>query len=101
MVGRGEEGKYIYQKGYQHGQAIQLLSVIMLHDLRMTVCVCSEGSALFHIRFEHTSEYLFPGYHLSAVSFEHNQVLYQSILSAFVLEIIGRRKIRFINLLPE
>ena len=22
----------IYQKGYQHGQAIQLLSVIMLHD---------------------------------------------------------------------
>ena len=47
--GRGEEGKYIYQKGYQHGQAIQLLSVIMLHDLRVTVCVCSEGSALFHI----------------------------------------------------
>ena len=47
--GRGEEGKYIYQKGYQRGQAIQLLSVIMLHDLRVTVCVCSEGSALFHI----------------------------------------------------
>ena len=22
----------------------------MLHDLRVTVCVCSEGSALFHIR---------------------------------------------------
>ena len=22
----------------------------MLHDLRMTVCVCSEGSALFHIK---------------------------------------------------
>ena len=40
---------YIYQKGYQHGQAIQLLSVIMLHDLCVTVCVCSEGSALFHI----------------------------------------------------
>ena len=40
---------YIYQKGYQHGQAIQLLSVIMLQDLRVTVCVCSEGSALFHI----------------------------------------------------
>ena len=41
-VGRGEEGKYIYiyQKGYQHGQAIQLLSVITLHDLRVTVCVC-------------------------------------------------------------
>ena len=47
--GRGAEGKYIYQKGYQHGQVIQLLSVIMLHDLRVTVCVCSEGSALFHI----------------------------------------------------
>ena len=40
---------YIYQKGYQHGQAIQLLSMIMLHDLHVTVCVCSEGSALFHI----------------------------------------------------
>ena len=23
--------------------------MIMLHDLRVTVCVCSEGSALFHI----------------------------------------------------
>ena len=50
MDGRGrEEGKYIYQKRYQHGQAIQLLSVIRLHDLRVTVCVCTEGSALFHI----------------------------------------------------
>ena len=39
----------MYQKGYQHGQAIQLLSVIMLHDLGVTVCVFSEGSALFHI----------------------------------------------------
>ena len=50
--GRGEEGKYLYIKKdtlYQHGQAIQLLSVIMLHDLCMTVCVCSGGSALFHI----------------------------------------------------
>ena len=28
---------------------IQLLSVIMLHDLCVTVCVCSEGNALFHI----------------------------------------------------
>ena len=46
-VGKGRV--YIYQKGYQHGQAIQLLSVIMLHDLCVTVCVCSEGSALFHI----------------------------------------------------
>ena len=43
-----EEGKYIYT-GYQHGQAIQLLSVIMLQDLCVTVCVCSEGNALFHI----------------------------------------------------
>ena len=50
--GRGEEGIYIYiyQKGYHHGQDIQLLSVIMLHDLCVTVCVCSEDSALFHIR---------------------------------------------------
>ena len=39
----------MYQNGYQHGQALQLLSVIMLHDLRVTVCVCLEGSALFHI----------------------------------------------------
>ena len=39
--GRGDEEKYIYQKGYQHGQAIQLLSMIMLHDLRVTVCLIS------------------------------------------------------------
>ena len=45
----GERRGNIYQKGYQHGQATQLLSVIMLHDLCVTVCVCSEGSALFHI----------------------------------------------------
>ena len=31
--------------------AIQLLSVIMLHDLCVTVCVCSEGSALFHMNY--------------------------------------------------
>ena len=49
---------YIYQKRYQHGQAIQLLPVIMLHDLRVTVCVCSEGSALFHINyFDLTCDY--------------------------------------------
>ena len=46
----GERRGNIYQNGYQHGQAIQLLSVIMLHDLCVTVCVCSEGSALFQIR---------------------------------------------------
>ena len=40
--GRVGERIYIYQKGYQHGQAIQLLSVIMLRDLRVTACVCSE-----------------------------------------------------------
>ena len=34
---------------HQHGQAIQLFSVIILHDFRLTLCVCSEGSALFHI----------------------------------------------------
>ena len=42
-------GNISIKKVYQHGQAIQLLSVIMLHDLGVTVCVCSEGSALFHI----------------------------------------------------
>ena len=49
--GRVEEMRgniYIYQKRYQHGQAIHLLSVIMLLDLCVTVCVCSEGSAFFH-----------------------------------------------------
>ena len=39
--------------------------------------------------------------HLSAVSFEDNPLLNQGILSAFVLEIIGRRKIKFINLLTQ
>ena len=34
---------------HQHGQAIQLFSIIILHDFRMTLCVSSEGSALFHI----------------------------------------------------
>ena len=48
-VGERRENIYIYIKGYQHGQAIQLLSMIKLHDLCVTVCVCSEGSALFHI----------------------------------------------------
>ena len=43
----------------------------------------------------------FWAYHLSAVSFEDNPLLHQSILSAFVLEITGRRKIRIINLLPQ
>ena len=45
----GERRRNIYIKKHQHGQAIQLLSVIMLHDLRVTMCVCSEGSALFPI----------------------------------------------------
>ena len=47
-------GNTYISKGYQHGQSIQLLSVNMLHDLCVTVCVCSEGSALFHIS-KHTS----------------------------------------------
>ena len=47
---RGNIYIYIYIR-YQHGQAIQLLSVIMLHNLCVTVCVCSEGNALFHIIF--------------------------------------------------
>ena len=33
-------------------QAIQLFSMTTLHDLRVTVCVCSEGSALFQIASE-------------------------------------------------
>ena len=36
---------------HQHGQAIQLFSITILHDFRVTLCVCSEGSALFHITF--------------------------------------------------
>ena len=53
-------------------------------------------------RFEHTHLITyFQANHLSAVSFEDNPLLHQSILSAFVLEIIDRRKIRFINLLPQ
>ena len=47
--GRGEEGKYIYQKGYQRGQAIQLLSVIMLHDLSVTVCVFAQKAVPYFI----------------------------------------------------
>ena len=49
---------YIYI-GYQHGQAIQLSSMIMLHDLCVTVCVCSEGNALFHIRDTFKKDILF------------------------------------------
>ena len=39
------------QAEHQHSQAVQLhvFSMTILHDLRVTVCVCSEGSALFHI----------------------------------------------------
>ena len=51
--GRGEEGKYIYIYISIYISIyiyIYILSVIMLHDLCVTVCVCSEGSALFHIR---------------------------------------------------
>ena len=44
-------GKNIYQKGYKHGQAIQLLSVIMLHDLHITVCVCSQKTVPYFILF--------------------------------------------------
>ena len=58
----GERRGSIYnKKGYQHGQAIQLslLSVIMLHDLRVTVCVCSEGNALLHIKGDLWKDYLY------------------------------------------
>ena len=44
--GRGGQGR----AEHQHSQAIQLFSMIILHDLRVTLCVCSEGSALFHIK---------------------------------------------------
>ena len=37
--GRVGERSGRYQKGYQHEQAMQFLSVIILHDLRVTVCV--------------------------------------------------------------
>ena len=37
---------------HQHSQAIQLFSMTILHDLCVTVCVCSEGSALFHISLQ-------------------------------------------------
>ena len=38
-VGERRGNTYIYQKGYQHGQAIQLLSMILLHGF-MRDCVC-------------------------------------------------------------
>ena len=41
---------------HQHGQAIQLFSITILHDFRATLCVCSEGSALFHINLIILSE---------------------------------------------
>ena len=34
---------------HQYSQAIQLFSMAISHDLRVTVCVCSDGNALFHI----------------------------------------------------
>ena len=43
---------------HQHSQAIQLFSMTILHDLRVTVCVCSEGSALFHIRAKNYTKHL-------------------------------------------
>ena len=43
-------------------------------------------------RFEHILITYFHANHLSTVSFEDNPLLHQSILSAFVLEIIGQRK---------
>ena len=42
--GRGGQGR----ADHQHSQAIQLFSMTILHDLLVTFCVCSEGSALFH-----------------------------------------------------
>ena len=50
-VGESRGNIYIYiSKRISTRQAIQLLSVIMIHDLCVTMCVCSEGSALFHIK---------------------------------------------------
>ena len=51
--GQGREEQDMTGQGraeHQHSQAKQLVSVTILHDLRVTVCVCSEGSAKFHIR---------------------------------------------------
>ena len=45
-VGTGGQGR----AEHQHGQAKQLFSITILRDFRVTLCVCSEGSALFHIR---------------------------------------------------
>ena len=47
MTGQGRAGQG--RAEHQHSQAIQLFSMTILHDLRVTLCVCSEGSALFHI----------------------------------------------------
>ena len=57
MAGQGRAGQGRAGQGragqgrawHQHNQAIQLFSMTILHDLRVTLCVCSEGSALFHI----------------------------------------------------
>ena len=61
-VGEGSGNIYISKR---ISTWIQLLSVIMLHDLCVTVCVCSEGSALFHI----TSFGLYEKVHFVIVNF--------------------------------
>ena len=48
--GKARQGRAgLGRAGHQHCQAIQLFSITILHDFRVTLCVCSEGSALFHI----------------------------------------------------
>ena len=37
--GKAGERRDRYQNGYQHDQPMQLLSVIILYDLRVTLCV--------------------------------------------------------------
>ena len=49
-AGQGRAGQG--RAEHQHSQAIQLFSMTILHVLRVTLCVCSEGSAFFHIRQE-------------------------------------------------
>ena len=48
--GRGGQGRAGQGRAeLQHSQAVQLFSMTILHDLRVILCVCSEGSSLFHI----------------------------------------------------
>ena len=53
-AGQGRAGQS--RNEHLKSQAIQLFSMTILHDLRVTVCVCSEGSALIHIIMHYFGE---------------------------------------------